>query len=582
MKTVINLLPTSSRTWSLRARLGGRGNPAEISDGWPRRFAPRHDKQGSWSLSPKAPLLGPALALILLSFAVARAAERPNVLFIAVDDLRPELGTYGASHIKSPHIDRLAATGVRFDRAYVQYAICGPSRATTLTGLRPHTLKIEHIDTNFRDTVPDVVTLPQLFKQHGYTTAYIGKIFHPGQTDDANSWTRKLTPARGEAAGGYKLAASRAIVKQRREAALAKYGTDKGGITNGPAWEAADEPDNAYADGESADAALAALRDLKGTPFFLGVGLLKPHLPFVAPKKYFDLYDPATLPLTATPEPPTEAPSIARHSSFELRTRTGVPTAGPIDAETSRKLLHAYAACVSFVDAQVGRILAELDALGLSENTIVVLWGDHGWHLGEYGIWGKATNYEIGTRIPFVIRAPGMAGNGRSSRAIVESIDLYPTLSALAGLPAPIALEGQSLVPLLQNPAATGKNFAFSEFPAPALREWAARPLSPAMRETFFGPLIADAEAQLAREHGARYDRKTFEDHVKGYSLRTDRHRCTLWVDRRTPDSEPLAVELYDHANDPNEMRNIAAQLDQQALRAQLIARIRAQWPAAR
>jgi iduronate 2-sulfatase len=526
-------------------------------------------------------ILRPLLALALVSIVAARAADRPNVLFIAIDDLRPELSAYGAKYIKSPNIDRLAATGVRFDRAYVQYAICGPSRATTLTGLRPGTLKIEHIDTFFRNTVPDVVTLPQLFKQNGYTTAYVGKIFHPGQTDDAISWSRRIVPvgAPGEALGGYQLPESRAIVKQRREEALAKYGAgvQLAGMSAGPAWEAADADDGAYVDGKSTNAALVALRELKNTPFFLGVGFHKPHLPFVAPKKYFDLYDPAKLPLTETPEPPKDSPSIGRHSSFELRTRTGVPTSGPIDAETSRKLIHAYAACVSFVDAQVGRLLAELDALGLADNTIVVLWGDHGWHLGEYGIWGKATNYEIATRIPLIIRAPGMAGNGQSTRALVESIDLYPTLSALAGLPAPKALEGTSLMPILQKPTETGKGFAFSEFPAPALREWAAKPLSSAMRETFFGPLITEAEAQLARDHGSRYDRKTFEDHVKGYSIRTDRHRCTLWVDRRAPDGEPLAVELYDHDTDPRETRNIAAQSDQRAVLDQLITRLRAQ-----
>lgn len=522
----------------------------------------------------------PLRNIALLVAITALGYARPNVLFIAVDDLRPELGSYGAQHIRSPHIDQLAATGVRFDRAYVQYAICGPSRATTLTGLRPRTLKIEHIDTFYRDTVPEVVTLPQLFKQHGYHTSYVGKVFHPGQTDDANSWSLNRTPSGGggEGAAGYQLPASRAIVKQRREEALAKYGRLQAGLAGGPAWEAADAPDNAYSDGRTTEVALAALRELRDTPFFLGVGFHRPHLPFVAPKKYFDLYDPATLPLAAVPEPPKDAPSIARHSSFELRTRTGVPTAGPIDAATSRSLIHAYAACVSFIDAQVGRILAELDALGLAGNTIVVLWGDHGWHLGEYGIWGKATNYEIATRIPLIIRAPGMAGNGRAASAVVESLDLYPTLAELARLPAPTALEGKSLVPILKDPRETGKNVAFSEFPSPALREWAARPLSPEMRQSFFGPLMADVEATLRREHGAKYEQGLFENHVTGYSMRTDRYRFTVWVDRRKPESEPLAVEVYDHQRDPQERTNLAAQPANRALVAELHAR----WLAAR
>lgn len=528
------------------------------------------------------------LLLLLCASASLRetfAADKPNVLFIAIDDLRPEMGCYGNKEVRTPNLDKLAARGLRLDRAYTQYAICGPSRACILTGLRPDTLKIEEINTFFRNTVPDVVTLPQHFKANGYESLYVGKVFHPGQTDDAISWSRPVkVPGKGGGEGRYYLPASNAIVKQRREEAEARYGksADLQGMANGPAWEAADVPDSEYPDGRTADVAIATLRELKGKPFFFGVGFIKPHLPFVAPKQYFDLYDPAKLTLTDTPNPPKDGPTIARHSSFELRTRTLVPTSGPIDEATNRQLLRAYYACASFVDAQIGRVLAELDALGLRDNTIVVVWGDHGWHLGEYGLWGKATNYEAATRVPLIVSAPGMKAAGQGTKALVEFVDVYPTLCELAGLNLPKHLEGKSFAPLLTDPDQQWEAAAFSQFPSPALREWAARPLSPAMRETFFGPLIADAEAQLAREHGARYDRKTFEDHVKGYSLRTDRHRCTLWVDRRTPDSEPLAVELYDHANDPNEMRNIAAQLDQQALRAQLIARIRAQWPAAR
>jgi len=298
----------------------------------------------------------------LFCLAVAFASPvvaKPNVLFIAVDDFRPELGAYGGAHIKSPNIDQLAATGVRFDRAYVQMVICGLSRVSLLTWLRPGMLEIEDIDTFYRNTVPDVVALPQLFKQQGYTSVYVGKVFHPGQTDDEISWSRRLTPAapRGENQSEYQLPESRAIVKQRREEAVAKYRANAQlqGMAGGPAWEGADAPDGTYVDGKSTDTALAELREMKGQPFFLGVGFHKPHLPFVAPKKYYDLYDPSTLPLTDTPDEPKGSPAMARHSSFELRTRTGVPTFGTIDAATSRKLLHAYAACVSFVDAQVGK-----------------------------------------------------------------------------------------------------------------------------------------------------------------------------------------------------------------------------------
>ena len=386
------------------------------------------------------------LALFLCLVAPLRglsAAEKPNILFIAIDDLRPELRCYGNEEVKTPNLDQLATTGVRFDRAYTQYAICGPSRACMMTGLRPDTLKIEEIDTYFRDTVPEVVTLPQHFKANGYESVYVGKVFHGKQTDDALSWSRAIKVPGGKGSE-YQLPESLATIKKRREEAAAKYGEEAQlqGMSNGPAWEGADADDSDYPDGRTADAAIATLRELKGKPFFFGVGFIKPHLPFVAPKKYFDLYDPATLTLTDTPTPPKDGPTIARHSSFELRTRTLVPTSGPIDEPTSRELLRAYYACASFVDAQIGRVLAELDALGLRENTIIVVWGDHGWHLGEYGIWGKATNYEVATRVPLIVSAPKMAAKGRGSKALVEFVDVYPSLCDLAGLPLPKHLEG--------------------------------------------------------------------------------------------------------------------------------------------
>lgn len=510
----------------------------------------------------------PLWAALLALGTVCRAEEpaRPNVLFIAIDDLRPELGCYGKDYIKSPNIDGLAATGLRFDRAYCQYAICGPSRASILTGLRPDTLKIEEIDTFFRNTVPDVVTLPQYFKQHGYIATYFGKVFHRGQTDDDISWSPRLKdfPV-GERPGGgeYQLPESIAIVKQRRIESQRKNIHDKNSLealNTGPAWEAADQPDNAYVDGRVADDAIAALQELKGKPFFLGVGFHKPHLPFVAPKKYFDLYDPATLPLTDSPDPPVGAPTIALHSSFELRARAGMPKSGPIDAATSRQLIHGYAACVSFIDAQIGRVLAELDRLHLRDNTIIVLWGDHGWHLGEYGIWGKATDFEVATRVPLLVCAPEAIAKGKSTRALVEFVDVYPSLCELAGLPIPSGLSGKSFVPLLSQPDLPWKEAAFSQFPAPALREWAARPLTPAMRQIFFGPLVAGVEEKLKQEHGARYDQQLFEHDVMGYSVRTDRYRYTEWIDRRHPDAAPLAIELYDHAQDPREQSNVANQ----------------------
>jgi iduronate 2-sulfatase len=506
-----------------------------------------------------------ALLLTLCVFTPQRgvgAADRPNVLFIAVDDMRPELGCYGAPDVKSPNLDKLAASGRLFERAYCQYAICGPSRASLLTGLRPNTLKIQEIDTFFRNTVPDCVTLPQHFKANGYESLYIGKVFHPGQTDDALSWSRPVQMKGGKGIE-YKLPESIAMVKQRQQEAQKKYGATAQlqGMSGGPAWEGADVPDSEYQDGRVADGAIATLRELKAKgdqPYFLGVGFIKPHLPFVAPKQYFDLYDPAKLTLTTTPNPPKDAPTIARHSSFELRTRTLVPASGPIDEPTSRELLRAYYACVSFVDAQIGRVLAELDAQGLRENTIIVVWGDHGWHLGEYGIWGKATDYEIATRVPLIVWTPDMAKRGEKTRSLTEFVDVYPTLCDLCGLPKPAALEGRSFVDQLKDPAAPGKDAAFSQFPSPALREWAARPLSPAMRGTFFGPVIADVEATLKQEHGPRYNADLFDNHVMGYSIRTDQYRLTAWLDDRDRAAEPLAIELYDHQADPHETVNIA------------------------
>ena len=489
----------------------------------------------------------------------ASADERLNVLFIAIDDLRPELGCYGNVEVKTPHMDQLATTGVRFDRAYTQYAICGPSRACIMTGLRPDTLKIQEIDTYFRDTVPEVVTLPQHFKANGYESVYVGKVFHGKQTDDELSWSRPIKVPGGKGSE-YQLPGSLATIQQRRDEAAARYGKNAQlqGMSNGPAWEGADAPDNAYPDGRTADAAIATLRELKGKPFFFGVGFIKPHLPFVAPKKYFDLYDPAKLTLNDGIVGPKDAPTIGRHSSFELRTRTLVPTSGPIDEATSRELLRAYYACASFVDAQIGRVLAELDVLGLRENTIIVVWGDHGWHLGEYGIWGKATNFEVATRVPLIVSAPKIGVQGKGSKALVEFVDIYPSLCELTGLPLPSHLEGKSFAPLLNDPDQAWKPAAFSQFPSPALREWAARPLSPAMRGTFFGPVIAQVEAKLKEEHGTRYNAELFDNHVMGYSIRTDRYRYTAWLDRRAPMDEPIAEELYDHDADPNETVNVA------------------------
>ncbi len=517
-----------------------------------------------WALF-RVPAVREALLLTAwaLLYSTAGASTRPNVLFIAVDDLRPELGCYGVGYVKSPNIDRLAARGVLFERAYCQYAICGPSRASLLTGMRPDSLKIEDIDTYFRKTVPDVVTLPQHFKANGYRAVYYGKVFHARQEDEANSWNRRpagTEPVR-DSGGEYQLPENRALVQGRREAALKEFGPGgSDGLASGPSWESADRPDSAYGDGRTTDAALLAMKELSKSeqPFFLAVGFRKPHLPFIAPKKYFDLYHAADIPLADAPRAPVDAPSIALHRSFELRTRSNIPTSGPLSDDLARELRRAYAACTSFVDAQVGRLLSRLDELGLSEKTIIVFWGDHGWHLGEQGMWGKATNYEMATRAPLIVVAPGAKGNGSRSFALVEFVDVFPTLCRIAGLPLPATLEGTSFAPLLDAPDTPWKKAAFSQFPSPALREWAARPLSPGMRKTFFGPLIAGVESQLKAEYGSRFDQAIFDRDLMGYTMRTTRYRYTVWVDRRYPTAEPYSVEVYDHLQDPLETRNVA------------------------
>ena len=526
-----------------------------------------------------------AMAAGKLARSAARVgrSDRPNVLFIAVDDLRPALGCYGQAFVKSPHIDALAARGLRFDRAYCQQAICGPSRASLMTGLRPDSAGVVHNETYFRRTVPDVITLPQHFIARGYEAVYTGKVFHGRMRDEEKSWSRKAAfPKRAGPApiGGYALPANQALVRRRQQEVREQYpGKKVGGLACGPATEAADVPDNAYLDGRIADSAILTLRQIKDRPFFLGVGFHKPHLPFVAPKRYWDLYDPAKLPLADNACPPTGGAAMGLHSSFELRTRVGIPKSGPIDDNLSRHLLHAYLACVSYIDAQVGRVLGELDRLGLREKTIVILWGDHGWHLGEMGVWGKATNYEIATRVPLIISAPGMKARGKATDALVELIDMYPALCELAGLPVPKHVEGTSFAPLLGNPRRPWKTAAFSQFPCSALREWAALPLSEAMRTTFFGPLIAQKEKQIADQLPKQWSRDRFENHVMGYAMRTDRYRLVRWVDVRQP-RRAVAVELFDHRADPRETRNLAS--ERADVVARLTARLNAGWQAAR
>ncbi|MAI71664.1 MAG: iduronate-2-sulfatase [Rhodopirellula sp.] len=508
------------------------------------------------------------LVLALNAVSPAFGQTSPNILFIAIDDLRPELGCYGSPIAKSPHIDRLASEGLRFNRAYCQQAICSPSRASLMTGARPDTIGVIENTAYFRELNPNIVTLPQHLIANGYETAYCGKIYHAKMTDNERSWSRK--PAwkfcqyeRPELPGSYALPENQKTWLENKQAMLAKYGPGgSGGLVHGPAYEAADVEDHVYRDGFNTQLAIATLQDhLKHKPeqpLFLALGLVKPHLDFIAPKKYWDLYDRSKIKIASQASPPEGGAATGLHASFELRTRHGIPKSGPIDEELARTLLHGYYACVSYVDAQVGMMLKALQDAGVRDNTIVIVWGDHGWHLGDMGIWGKATNYEIATRVPMVIWTPDMKVRGATTDALVELVDIYPTLCDLSGISLPEHLEGQSFAPLLTEPSQPWKTAAFSQFPNPALREWAANPLSAGMRQTFFGPLIRDVETRIIKQQGDRWDRDLFENHLMGYTMRTDRYRLVLWCDYRDPDQPPVFVELYDHQNDPRETFNVA------------------------
>lgn len=527
------------------------------------------------------------IAIGLLAFVgCANAADKPNVLFIAIDDLRPELGCYGSEIAVSPNLDKLAGAGLLFNRAYCQQAICRPSRASLLTGARPETTGLFHNYVSLRKLQPDIRTLPEHFIANGYETVYAGKIFHRGDTDDDRSWSRKPAVRRDlPKPVGFALSENAKIKSDNMKLMRAKYGeAAKRGLSSGPAYESADVPDHTYIDGHNTQRAIATLNEMvkdgkAEKPFFLALGFSRPHLNWIAPKKYWDLYDPADIKLSTQTTAPKNAAAMGLHASFELRTRAGIPKNGPLGDELSTTLVHAYLACVSYVDAQIGMMIDALEQTGVRDNTIIVVWGDHGWHLGDMGVWGKATNYEIATRVPMLIWTPDMKTRGEKTNALVELVDIYPTLCELAELAAPDHLEGHSFVPLLDSPHQTWKKAAFSQYPNPALREWAANPLSKGMRETWFGPLIRQVEERIIAQQGEKWDRELFEKHLMGYTMRTDRYRLALWRDHRDSTAAPIFVELYDHQSDPNETTNIAA--DHPELVADLIKQHDAGWEAA-
>ena len=469
----------------------------------------------------------------------AMPARRKNVLFIAVDDLRPELGCYGHPMIKSPNIDALASRGVVFERTYCQQAVCGPTRASLLTGRRPDTTKVYDLKTHIRTALPDVVTLQQHFKNNGYFSEGMGKLFHGGLEDEP-SYSVPHRPAKG----------SRYVLEEnlRLEKEGGKVTVDTGGAAEATgntrmrasATECADVADEAYPDGRLANMAVEALSRLavKATskqkeeqqPFFLGVGFSKPHLPFCAPKRYWDLYDRSRIPLPYA-ERPKNAPDIAFTNWGELRSYSDIPDLGNVDEVKTRELIHGYYACVSFMDAQVGKLLEELDRLDLRKDTVVILWGDHGWKLGEYSSWCKHTNFELDTHVPMIISDPDIP-QGKRVNALTEFVDIYPTLAETCGLPLPDGLEGTSMVPLLRDPKTTWKKAAFSQYPRPG--------------------------------------------NMMGYSMRTDQYRYTEWIDQKT--IEVKERELYDLKNDPLCKESIVFKPENAALVARLHEMMAAGW----
>ena len=422
-----------------------------------------------------------------------------NFLFIAIDDLRPELGIYGKPYMKTPAIDQLASESVTFANAYSSVPVCGASRASLMTGLWPTRTRFVTVDSKIDKEAPGIPTLPGYFKAAGYTTISLGKVIH-SKRDSLASWSQNPWHPRDDIRKGH---------DSTRDYLLPEnIALDLDENLQPPAFEAADVPDEAYFDGKIANRAIDTLQTLQkdGKPFFLAVGFLKPHLPFNAPLKYWERYPPESISLTDNPLFPETAPKEAKHYWGELRHYADIPDkTGPVPDDVALKLIRGYYASTSYSDAQAGKVLAELDRLGLSDNTIVVLWGDHGWSLGEHGLWAKHSSFNVANQIPVIVRAPGMS-KGQMAKGLIESIDIYPTLAELAGLQLPDHLQGVSFAPTLKDPNASTKDAVFPRW-------------------------------------------------KKGDSIRTDRYYYTEWRDKQ---NKVIAKMLYDHQQDPDERINFA------------------------
>ena len=448
----------------------------------------------------------------------AAAPTKPNVLFISVDDMNNDLGCYGHPLVQSPNIDKLAARGVKFDRAYCQFPLCSPSRSSVMTGLRPSQTRVFDLQYHFRQGLPEIVTMPQLFMRNGYYAGRVGKIYHYGNPgdigtsglDDPASWKEFYNPA--------------GMDKTTLEPDVTNFTPQRG---LGSAMAFLSDPkgrDEDHTDGKVATQAIELLEKHRHEPFFLAVGFYKPHTPYIAPKKYFDLYPLEKITVPQMPDGFQKTVPEAALSSTKPWPNFGVTH------EEARRTKQAYYAAISFVDAQIGRVVAALDRLGLAENTVIVFWSDHGYSLGEHGLWMKQSCYEESARVPLIIAAPGVKRAGGASVAPwpVELVDVYPTLADLAGLVAPGSLGGVSLRPLLANPTAPWERPAFTQV----------------QRAGF-----------------------------PGYSVRTARWRYTEW------DDGGAGAELYDHETDPREMKNLAADPQQSAVVAEMKALVKKNWP---
>jgi arylsulfatase A-like enzyme len=503
------------------------------------------------------------LAISTVIFAQKKPTSKPNILFIAVDDLKPLLGCYGNTLVKSPNIDRLAKMATVFNKNYCQQAICGPTRASIMTGTRPDVTKIWNLTTQMRDVNPNLVTLPQYLITQGYTTSGIGKIYHPSSAIggvDPVSWSIPYLKSKESdfpaefgipANGQYQLPETKTrmtpeIIAERKKQSKDLAANDENPKSiKGPSTECMDVPDTAYQDGVNALLAKEQIIKLSkdSKPFFMAVGFSKPHLPFVAPKKYWDLYNREDMPIASFQEHSKNGPLIAYHQSGELRNYLDIPEFATLPADSLRiglqlekqkELIHGYYAAVSYLDAQVGVLLNTLESLGTLDNTIIVLWGDHGWHLGDHDLWHKHTNFEEATRAPLIITGPGIKSGKTSS--LSEFVDVFPTICDLANVAIPENLDGKSLKPLMLKNTASVKDFSISQYP---------RKLK---------------KLQMAKLGYTNAN-------MMGYSLRTDKYRYTIWMNNFTSkdtfnESQVYASELYDYVKDPLEKVNVVNDKD--------------------